>query len=77
MTMGIKYFYFEYPMPEYKYFCIPVRHVPKSIMKQYQFREKDLIHNGFALSKIHQGMYWLPQAGILVNKHLIKHPSKY
>ena len=46
-------------------------------MKHYQLREKVIIYNNFLVAKIFQGVYGLPQAVILSNKHLIKHPSKY
>ena len=77
MTMDIKHFYLETPISECKYVFIPVKHVPGSIMKQYQFREKDLIHNGFVVSEICQGVYGLTQAVILAKKRLVKYLSKY
>ena len=43
--MDIKYFYIETPMPEYEYFCITFKHIPVSIMKNYQFCEKYLIQS--------------------------------
>ena len=71
MTVDIKDFYLESPMERYEYMWIPVKHIPQSIMDQYELL--GLVHNGQVMVEIRKGMYGLPQAGILAHERLVKH----
>ena len=49
---------------------MPIGLIPERFMKLYNLHEK--IKNGYIYMRIERGMYGLPQAGILANKHLCK-----
>jgi hypothetical protein len=53
------------PMNQYEYMQIPTKDIPTSIMDQYNL--KPLVHKNHVLVEIGEGMYGLPQAGILTN----------
>jgi hypothetical protein len=54
---------------------IPRKDILQCIMEQYNLFE--LVHNDHVLVEIRNGMYGLPQAGILANDILVKHLAKY
>jgi len=70
--MGIdqKNFYLNTPMERYKYTRLPINIIPGKIILQYNLLP--LVHNGYVYMEIRQGMYGLPQAGILANQLLAK-----
>jgi hypothetical protein len=67
-TMDITNFYLNTPLDRPEYLCIPVTLIPEEIMREYQLQR--LVKNGNVLARIDNGMYGLPQAGILANKLL-------
>ena len=64
----LKDFYLGTPMDRYEYVCIPIHLIPPHVMELYKLH--DLVHNGYVYAEIRKGMYGLPQAGIIANKHL-------
>ncbi len=66
--------YLDMPLNWYEYMKMPLSLLPQDIIKHYGLLDKAL--NGHVYMGIHQGMYGLPQAGILTNKLLEKHLAK-
>jgi hypothetical protein len=54
---------------------IPIASIPKSIIDQYALAEK--AHKGLVLVEISNGMYGLPQAGILAFNQLKSHLANH
>ena len=75
MTLDIKDFYLNNPMPTFEYMRIPVKDIPTVIMEQYNLTH--LVYNGYVMVEIRKGMYGLPQAGIIANDRLVKHLHGY
>ena len=74
-TWGARYmvadasnFYLATPMERYKYLRIAVDLIPQEFMDLYNLHSK--VNNWCIYCKIVQGMYGLPQAGMLANKLL-------
>jgi hypothetical protein len=65
---NIKNMYLETFLDRYKYMCMPLKLFPDDIIAHYSFHKKAL--NSHIYMEICQGMYGLPQAGILANKLL-------
>ena len=78
MTIDISDFYLNTPLPGKEYTRIPVKLIPACIREQYQLAR--LKHNGFVYVEISEGMYRLPQSGILASDrlqaHLLEHGYK-
>jgi hypothetical protein len=64
----IKNMYLETPLDRYKYMHMPLKPFPNDIIVHYSLHKNAL--RGYVYMEIHQGMYGLPQAGILANKLL-------
>ena len=62
-------------MTEYKYARIPLSKIPEEIINQYDILA--IAHGGFVMMEIQEGMYGLPQAGIIANKQRKVHLLKY
>eukprot|EP00978_Attheya_sp_CCMP212_P010371 scaffold25103_cov42-Attheya_sp.AAC.1 len=75
LSANAKDFYLGTPMERPEYMRIPVKWIPTVIMDQYNLTP--LIHNEYVMVEINKGMYGLPQAGILANKCLVKHPATH
>ena len=71
VTVDIKYYYHVTPMNYFEYMRIQVKHIPQNIVDQYNFR--DLIVSDHVLVGIQEGMYDLPQAGIITEERLNIH----
>lgn len=69
MTIDIKDFYLNTPLPHAEYMRIPTDVIPSDIWDQYNLRH--LEHNGFVYVEINRSMYGLPQAGRLANDELV------
>jgi hypothetical protein len=70
--MDLANFYLMTPMKEYEYMQLRLELIPDEIICQYNL--KDLANEqGWVYIKIWQGMYGLPQTGILANKLLEQH----
>jgi hypothetical protein len=63
-------FYLATPMERYEYMKIRADLIPDVFLDQYNLRDK--IYKGFVYCEIRQGMYGLPQAGIIANQLLKK-----
>ena len=70
MCDDIKNMYLATPMDRFEYMRIPVKLIPKEFIEHYKL--ESMIKNGYIYMQIEQGMYGLPQAGILANKLLKK-----
>jgi hypothetical protein len=70
MGIDVKNFYLNTPMDRYEYMRLPIDLIPDEIIAQYTLLP--LVHNGYVYMEIRQGMYGLPQAGMLANKLLQK-----
>ena len=66
--------YLNTPMKKYQYMHIPVEHIPKDVMEQYNL--KWLIINKHILVENCKDIYGLPHAGLItqkcINAHLLK-----
>ena len=67
-VLDIHNFYLGTPMQRYEYMFIHIDDIPDDIIQQYNLTE--ISRNGKVYVEIRKGMYGLPQAGILANKHL-------
>jgi hypothetical protein len=70
MCADIKDFYLGTPMERFEYMQLPLALIPQEIVDEYDLTP--LVHKGHVYLKIGQGMYGLPQAGILANQLLTK-----
>ena len=72
MTLDLKDFYLMTPMKRYKYFRMKIDLFPQDIIDQYDLTNKvDHIDNVHC--EVRQGMYGLPQAGIIAQELLEEH----
>jgi hypothetical protein len=62
--------YLKTPLNRFEYMKMLLSLFPQDIIDHYRLNNKVL--NGYVYMEICKGMYGLPQAGILVNKHLKK-----
>jgi hypothetical protein len=69
--MDIKNFYLCTPMTRYKYMQLKLSNVPDDIIAHYHLRNITT-PNGYVYCKFRQGMYGLPQAGIIAQELLAK-----
>jgi hypothetical protein len=69
MTLDLKDFYLMTPVKRYKYFCMKLDVFPQDIIDKYNLTSK-VDHNGNVHCKVRQGMYGLPQAGIIAQELL-------
>jgi hypothetical protein len=70
-TMDIKNFYLCTPMMRYEYMQLKLSHMPDNVIAHYHLQDIATI-NGYVYCKIRQGMYGLPQAGIIAQEPLAK-----
>ncbi len=66
----VKNFYLGTPMNRYEYMKMPIALIPEHILQQYELLAK--AKHGYIYMEIRQGLWGLPQAGILANKLLKK-----
>jgi hypothetical protein len=64
MTIDIKDFYLMTPMDHFEYFQMKLELFPQDIIKEYRLHNKVDI-DGNVFCEVQQGMYGLPQAGII------------
>ena len=69
MTLDIKDFYLMTPMKRYKYFRMKLDLFPQDIIDKYDLASK-VDQNGNVHCEVRQGMYGLPQAGIIAQELL-------
>jgi Reverse transcriptase (RNA-dependent DNA polymerase). len=76
ITLDVKDFYLNTPMPEFEYMRIPLRLLPEEVITHYKLR--DLAEGGeYAYMEIQKGMYGLKQAGRIAYDQLQTHLAKY
>ena len=75
MTMDISNFYLMTPLHRPEFIHMKLSNIPDEVIKEYKLREK-ATKNGSVYIKAKQGIYGLPQSGLLANdllKCLNKH----
>ncbi len=75
MTMDISNFYLMTPLHRPKFIRMKLSDIPDEVIKEYKLRQK-ATKNGSIYIKAKQGMYGLPQSGLLANKLLEKRLNK-
>jgi hypothetical protein len=70
-TMDIKNFYLCTPMARYEYMRLKLADMPEDVIEHYRLRNI-ATPDGYVYCKIRQGMYGLPQAGIIAQELLAK-----
>jgi hypothetical protein len=73
--IDVKLFYLNTLMDRYEYMLLLIDLIPQEIINQYNLLL--LVYNGFVYMEICQGMYRLPQAGMLTNKLLQKRLARH
>ena len=73
LTLGLKNFYLKTTLPTARYMKMKLDILPEEIIVKYNLCK--IVHNGWVYIKIKQGMYGLPEAGILA-KNSSKNDSK-
>ena len=71
MTIDIKDFYLNTPMPRYEYMRLKMADLPQDFIDEYNLQAK-VTPDGYVYYEICRGMYGLPQAGILSQQLLEK-----
>ncbi|KAL7529997.1 hypothetical protein ACHAXR_003265 [Thalassiosira sp. AJA248-18] len=74
MTADIKSFYLETPLDRFEYMKMNLDVIPKEFRDAYDLDAK--AKGGHVFMEIRNGMYGLPQSGILANKLLKKRLAK-
>ena len=69
MTMDLKDFYLNTPLKRYEYIKMKLGDIPPEIIDEYQLEEK-ATKDGHVYLEVRQGMYGLPQAGLLAQMEL-------
>jgi hypothetical protein len=70
-TMDIKNFYLCMPMSQYEYMRLKLSDTPEGVIEHYKLRDI-ATPEGYDYCEIRQGMYGLPQAGIIAQELLAK-----
>ena len=70
MTIDISNFYLNMPMKRYEYVRLNIKDIPGEVIEEYKLRDI-ATPDGWVYTEIRQGMYGLPQAG-LIAQELIK-----
>jgi hypothetical protein len=70
MCLDVKNFYVGTPMEHFEYLRIPIKCIPLEIINHYALLP--LVSDGHIYIEVQNGMYGLPQAGILANLLLAK-----
>jgi hypothetical protein len=76
MTMGISNFYLMTPLHRPEFIRLKLCEIPDEIIKEYTLQEK-ATKNGSIYIKAKQGMYCIPQSGLLANELLEKRLNKH
>ena len=75
MTIDIKDFYLNTPMPRYEYMRLKLSKLPEDFVKQYGLAEK-VTTDGYVYVEIRRGVNGLPQSGLLSKRLLEKSLNK-
>ena len=73
LTIDIKDFYLNTPLPRPEYLRIPSKFLTSTIITDYKL--SPYLHNNAILFEVNKGMYGLPQAGLLAQQRLLQHLS--
>ncbi len=76
MTMDISNFYLMTPLHRPKFIHVKLSNIPDEVIEEYKLREK-ATKNGSVCIKAKQGLYGLPQSGLLANELLEKRLNKH
>jgi hypothetical protein len=76
MTMDISNFYLMTPLHRPEFIRIKLSDIPNEVINEYKLREK-ATKNGSIYIRAKQGMYGLPQAGLIANELLEKRLNKH
>jgi hypothetical protein len=76
IMMDIKDFYLRTPMKRPEYIRLKITDIPEEIIEQYKLKLL-AIPDGYVYCEITQGMYGLPQAGIITQELLEKRLAEY
>ena len=71
MTIDIKDFYLNTPMPQYEYMGLKLCNVPEDVALHYNLASK-VKSDGYVYTDIRCGIYGLPQLGLLTQQLLEK-----
>jgi hypothetical protein len=69
MTLGIKDFYLNTPLKRYEYLRLKMADLPDGVIEEYQLNAI-ATKDGYVYVEVREGMYRLPQAGILAQELL-------
>ena len=75
MTRDIKNFYLNTPMDRFEYMQLKLADLPDDVIKQYNLEDR-VAPYGWVYLEMRNGLYGLPQAGILAHKLLEKTLNK-
>ena len=75
ISINIKDFYLNMPMPCYEYMRLKLSDLPDSVIRQYNMRGK-VAKDDYIYTEIRRGMYGLPSSGILTQRLLEKRLNK-
>ena len=76
MTCDIKNFYLMTPLKRYEYVKLKLSDIPQEVIDKYKLMEKAM-PDGHVYVEIRQGMYGLPQAGLLAQELLEKRLNQH
>ena len=76
MTMDISNFYLMTPLHRPEFIRMKLSDIPDEVIEEYKLQEK-ATKNGSIYIKAKQGMYGLPQSGLLANELLEKRLNKH
>ncbi len=76
MTIDISNFYLMTPLHRPEFIHVKLSDIPDEVIEEYKLREK-ATKNGSIYTKAKQGMYGLPQSGLLANELLKKRLNKH
>jgi hypothetical protein len=75
MTTDIGNFYLMTPLSRPEYICVSIKDIPDEIIREYDLKSI-VTEDGMIYIEANQGMYGLPQAGLLANEILGKRLNK-
>jgi hypothetical protein len=76
IMMDIKDFYLRTPMKRPEYMRLKTTDIPEKIIEQYKLKSS-ATPDGYVYCEITQGMYGLPQAGVIAQELLVKPLAEY
>ena len=78
MTMDISNFNLMTPLHHPEFIHVKLSDIPNEVIEEYKLREKATKNGtGTVYIKAKQGLYGLPQSGLLANEHLKKRLNKH